>query len=234
MERTLSNEDVVNDGVVNYYETSSLALGFTEFNTEPREIMRRFPAQRIVELEQIHSDIIFFSGDIVPESEGDGIVTTTPGHLAIIKTADCGPLFFWNDEQTVGGVIHVGWRGLWKGIEIRLLHILNQHGFSPSSLSFLLGPAIEKSCYEVGPELPEHFAGKHYQREIFSPLEREGEPKFLMDVPLGIIRSLEYNGVSPEKIAISGLCTMCETERFPSYRRAKGTGQRIYNFFLLK
>ncbi len=146
----------------------------------------------------------------------------------MIQTADCLPLFFFDRDQSRGGVIHVGWRGLQQGIETKLISLL---GRDRGKYDFYLGPAIERKCYEVGEELPVLFRGKTYADRIFTAL---GGGKYSMDLKYGLILSLDEAGIRPERIHDSGLCTYCSNGRFPSYRRDGKTGMRIFNFIMLK
>lgn len=229
----------VNGRFVNYFETETFLVGFTEWDFGMDNLASHFKPRRLVELEQIHSNIIHDAGDIQPGTEGDGLITETPGLMMVIETADCTPLFFWHPDGSIGGVIHIGWRGLFQGIEKKLVELLIGKNINLSHLQFFLGPAVEQDCYEVGPELFDQFSVKSYGNKIFSPSPRENDPrenemKYFMDVKKGIALSLRESGIPSGHIADVGLCTYCEAGRFPSYRRQKGTGQRIDNFLQLK
>lgn len=230
-----------NGNFINIYETPQIILGFTEIHFSFTDLSSLFGPCKLIELEQVHSDIIHISSQIKPDSEGDGIILDQKDTMAVIKTADCTPLFFWHQGSTdcaIGGVIHIGWRGLLKGIEKKLLQLLaeNFEDIDIRQLNVFLGPSIEKNCYEVGPELYEMFSPKTYRNDIFSPLDTKGpgKNKFLLDVKKGIRLSLEESGIAGQQIWESTLCTFCEKDRFPSYRRCPVPGQRIYNFLLLK
>ncbi|MCP5101920.1 MAG: polyphenol oxidase family protein [bacterium] len=232
----------VNNHFFNYYENEAIIFGFTEwgFILEDLPTALGTKCRRLVELEQVHSDIIRFSSEIEPGvegMEGDGIILDERGTIAVIKTADCTPLFFWDTGHSIGGVIHIGWQGLLKGIEKKLTELLIKKGHGLENFHFYMGPAIEKTCYEVGPDLFEKFATKTYRDTIFSPVPLhppQRENKYWMDVREGIGLSLQETGTAKDRITKSGLCTFCEAERFPSYRREKGTGTRIFNFLLMK
>ncbi len=254
----------VKDSFVNYYENRHMVMGFTEHQFQLEDLALLFTYKRLVELKQIHSAIVHNAGEIAPgteategkETEGDGLIIDEPGIMAVIKTADCTPLFLWDDTYNFAGVIHIGWQGLFKGMEKRTLEKVTQNTLSKpqpgslANLSFYMGPAIEQKCYEVGPDLYEKFAGKAYRENIFtnSPYVKG---KYVMDVKKGISLSLQEMGIAEERIMDSGLCTFCpeaaasvtsdvvnpvrekKTARFPSYRREKGD-TRIYNFVMLK
>jgi YfiH family protein len=235
--------NVLDGHFVNVHETPGMILGFTEHGFSLQALSRAIDinADRMLRLKQVHSDTVRFSSHlkVCEETEGDGIILDEKGLMAIVRTADCTPLFFWHPDYTVAGVLHIGWRGLWKGIEKKLAAVLKEK--MPADqfqrMNFYLGPSIEASCYEVGPDLWEKFADKPFRGDIFykSPGKSDNKnERMVMDVKKGIRLSLMETGVPDGQIYSSPLCTYCETSRFPSYRRSPGSGQRIYNFLLLK
>lgn len=233
-----------NKSVINVYENQRMILGFTEigFPGEDLAQMFHFDPAGIIELKQVHSDTVWFSSQVKPGAErekisGDGIILDQRERMAVIKTADCTPLFFWNNRYFPAGVIHIGWRGLLKGIEKKWLKLLAEK--SPQldlrHLYVYLGPSIEARCYDVGPDLWEKFSHKTYRGDIFYKSNRtHKKPGLVMDVKKGIRLSLVESGIPADHIFASPLCTFCETGRFPSYRRHPGSGERIYNFIILK
>ena len=213
---------------LNVFENERLLFGYTEIGFTATALQRFLAGKPLLFLKQVHSDIILNQADWLPTAAGDGLILQRPGAAAVIQTADCLPLFFFNDEQSRGGVIHVGWRGLHQGIEAKLISLL---GNDATKYDFYLGPAIERKCYEVGEELTVLFRGKTYAERIFSAL---GGGKYSMDLKYGLILSLGAAGILPERIRDSGICTYCSNGRFPSYRRDGKTGRRIFNFIMLK
>jgi polyphenol oxidase len=226
----------INGCFVNIYETPYLIFGFTEIHFSPEDLSCVYPDFPHIVLEQVHSDIILFSSEIDPAhvTEGDGIILDQVNKMAIIETADCTPLFFWfpGSEAAIGGVIHIGWKGLCLGIEKRLIRFMQEKfpGIDLPQMHVFLGPSIEAKCYEVGNDLYEAFASKSYRDDIFFKIEKS---RLVMDVKKGIRLSLMECGIPGEHIMESSLCTFCEPARLPSYRRAKGTGLRIHNFLCL-
>ncbi len=225
---------------VNVCRLPNVIFGYTELNFSMADLEEFFHPRRLTAITQIHSDIIHSLGEenIPFETEGDGLIVRKPQDMAVIETADCTPLFFWHNspEVSVGGVIHIGWKGLQLGIEKRLIDYLNRNYSSLilSQLHFFLGPSIEASCYEVGPDLYQQFDRMSYRDEIFKEMKNNPDKtKLEMDVKKGIRLSLIESGIASQNISATNLCTFCEKERFPSYRRAKGTGQRIHNFLML-
>ncbi|MCX6557503.1 MAG: polyphenol oxidase family protein, partial [Candidatus Aminicenantes bacterium] len=220
------------------HEDARIIFGFTHSHFTAAALQRFFKSLPLVFLKQVHSGRIIQvsgrqspKGTVVydqPPSEADGILLTTPGMVAVIQTADCVPLFFYADDFSIGGVIHVGWRGLCQGIEKNLLAMLPG---STGRYSFFLGPAIEKNCYTVGEDLRLLFVAKTYVNDIFYPKDNG---KYSMDLKEGLRLSLVDSGISAKKIQDCAICTYCAGDRFPSFRRDGKTGKRIFNFLALK
>ncbi len=210
------------------HEDERRVFGYTETGFPASGLKRLFPSHQLLFLKQVHSERIVMPAEWRPGIEADGLLLDRPGVVAVIQTADCLPLFFFDDKGRRGGVIHVGWRGLLQGIEQNLAMLL---GREIGSCSFFLGPSIEKKCYEVGEELRDLFAKKAYANEIFC-YKRPG--KYSLDLKVGLKSSLSVLGVAPERIQDCGLCTYCSGGRFPSYRRDGKTGGRIFNFVALR
>ena len=216
---------------INIYENSKIILGYTEKTLSLADLKDFFVGFEITTLKQIHSNIILFAGDIKDGTEGDGIILDQRKKIAVIKTADCVPMIFWNKKYSCAGIIHAGWRGLLKGIEKRLLSILEKESFVTEELMFFFGPSIEKKCYEVGQELYDLFSDKSYREEVFSPKKN---CSYLMDIKKGLTLSLIESGVPEKNIFDSNICTFCESQNLPSNRRSSNTRERIYNFIALK
>ena len=220
-------------GTSRYYrfQERHLTLGYTACGFDKSLFPSIFPDTKTLELKQVHSDIILQASQINGEMAGDGIILDKADTVAIIRTADCTPLFFFSDEANppVAGILHIGWRGLQAGIEKRLL---DQIDCERSSLQFILGHSIEGACYEVGEDLVKQFSKKQYIKKDPDLVFHRSGDRITMDVKQGIILSLTEEGILKEQIENVPICTRCHPD-LPSYRQDK-TSERIYNFMVLK
>lgn len=209
------------------YEENDLSFGYTTKDFSDKDLKLYFPSLPLLFLKQVHANRIVSDAEWRAGSAGDGLLLERHDTVAVIQTADCLPLFFFDDSRRCGGILHVGWRGLQQGIEEKLVARMDK---KLGEFSFYLGPAIEGSCYEVGEELLDLFAKKTYFDRIFSPA---GPGKYHLDIPSGLTLSLASAGVAAERIGNCDLCTYCRESMFPSFRRDGASGRRIFNFLQL-
>lgn len=79
-------------------------------------------------------------------AEADAAVTSTPGAVLAVHTADCAPLVVAGPG--VVGVAHAGWRGLVAGVIPAMTAALRRR--TDGELHALLGPCIGPDGYEFG------------------------------------------------------------------------------------
>lgn len=155
----------------------------------------------VVTLRQIHSARVI---DIDRENhtQGDGLVSS---RLPIgVRTADCYPVVYWDPTGRRYAVLHVGWRGLYRGI----LEV-GARLFS-GEIHAAIGPGICGRCYVVGESFIDWGREGLYRRDAGLYFHLEG----------AIIQRLTAIGVSIHYS--SPACTL-EDPLLPSYRR---TGER--------
>jgi polyphenol oxidase len=205
----------------------------------------------IVTLRQVHSDLIHCVSSL-PEHPltGDGLLTTVPGLLLTIQTADCLPVILVDTKRRAVGVFHAGWRGTVKRIvEKGVGEMRRWFGTLPRDLKAAIGPGIHNCCYAVGPEVVEKFESQFaYASELFHEVKesdpiREKYPllfltarapghselprKILLDLAEANRRQLISSGVPAGNIEASELCSSCRTDLLFSYRAEKGVTGRM-------
>lgn len=182
---------------------------------------------RFFTVRQVHEDRVILVTDPAAgeEADADALLTEKRGITLLIRTADCVPVFFFDPVRPAVGLVHAGWQGARKGIVRKMAEAFKQHFNSqPSKLRAALGPAIQKSCYEVGPEFFDYFPGF---------VEKTKEQNFF-DLPAFVKQELIDAGISESFITDSGLCTACSTDRFFSARREGQSTGRFLSAIMLK
>jgi hypothetical protein len=153
----------------------------------------------------------------------DASVTTRPGRVLAVMVADCLPVALADAQGTVLGVAHAGWRGLAGGVLENTLKAMRAKAPRAGGWRAWIGPGIGPTAFEVGEDVLRAFAADGPEaRALFAP--RPGVPgKWLADLPALARLRLLRAGV--EEPAVSGLCTVSDTQRFFSYRRDGETGR---------
>ena len=148
----------------------------------------------------------------------DAAVTSTPGKVAVVLTADCMPLFLADRAGTRVAVAHAGWRGLAAGVVEQALAALK----SPArDVVAWMGPAIGPAAFEVGGEVKDAFErADPAASQAFVP---HAPGKFLADLYALARQRLVRAGVA--EVHGGGYCTFTETGRFFSYRRVQRSGR---------
>lgn len=151
----------------------------------------------------------------------DALVTHTPGQLIAVKTADCVPLLVVDFAHRAVAAVHAGWRGTVGKILPKALDLMReQYGTDPSDLEVALGPCISACCFEVGPEVAQQF------QELF-PERNDLDRKTNVDLIEANRRLAQSAGISAERIYASDECTMCQPDRYFSYRREAEKAGRL-------
>lgn len=177
---------------------------------------------RIGWLDQVHGTEVV---ELTPDNAGlvtkaDASFTRHPGIACAILTADCLPVLLADNEGTVVGAAHAGWRGLCGGV---IENLVSAMAVAPDRLQAWLGPAIGPDSFEVGPEVRDAFL-KH-NPESASAFKTDGARPghFMADIYRLAVLRLDRLGVS--SVTGGGLCTVQDPGRFFSYRRDGQTGR---------
>ncbi|OGF66602.1 hypothetical protein A2757_00910 [Candidatus Giovannonibacteria bacterium RIFCSPHIGHO2_01_FULL_48_47] len=174
------------------------------------------PYEKVVSADLIHGinvSVVDYNngGIVIPKT--DGLLTKFPNLFLAITVADCFPIYFFDPEIRIIGLVHAGWRGVTKNITSKALEILSKLGATASNLLIGIGPGIQVCHFEVKEDALKEF-GRH--DEI---IERDG--KTFVDLSAIIQKQIAAFGVPKEKVENSGECTYCLKDRYFSYRRDK-------------
>ena len=176
------------------------------------------PTDKILRLHQIHSDKLVSVLDDAsaqtqaaqtPLTQADGWILIPRGWGAAVLTADCVPLFLWDENAHLTAIVHAGWRGVAQLLHQKTAQELKALG-ARGKISAYLGPHIQKCCFEVQQDAACQFDPQcviHQNGKMFVDLTRE------------IIRQLALEGVAPQDVYAPDWCTCGNKEQFFSYRR---------------
>lgn len=185
-----------------------------------------FDAARLVTCRQVHGArclrVDGQGSDLLRDEPADAMVTCEPGRTLGIRTADCVPIVFADDEGRVGAA-HAGWRGTVAEVAAATVAALEELGARRERIRAALGPSIGPCCFEVGEEVADAFARLVPEAVLSAPGRKPH-----VDLRLANRVLLVRAGLRPEHTDATPPCTMCDGERFFSYRRdGAGIGQML-------
>lgn len=183
----------------------------------------RLPEESVVAARQVHGDAIrVIQGPLSqqgPYSEGhDALITDQPGLALAIATADCVPILIVDGVQRVIAAAHAGWRGSLMGIAARAVKALSERfGSRTRDLWVGLGPSAGGCCYEVDGVVLDPLKEKFPDWQ--SVVRERQNGRALLDLRELNRLQLTEAGVPPNQIYRTDACTICQADRFHSYRR---------------
>lgn len=156
-------------------------------------------------------------------AEADAAVTTDPGAVLAVLTADCAPVML-SSAEGVRGVAHAGWRGLEAGVIGAAVAAMRDLG--ATDVTAVVGPCIHPCCYA--------FSATDLDRvalavgDVVRSQTRDGQPA--LDLPAAVRASLVSAGAALPAGGDPAACTSCTTDgdgrpRWFSHR-ARGDDQR--------
>ena len=202
----------------------SVIAGFTKTVLEGRQVEKDLKSAlssdagadiKVAFMRQLHSGIIHVINK-EGSYDGDALFTGEKGVALVVKTADCLPLFLYDEKNGSVGVLHMGWRSAKEGI-------LDNIGIDLPSAKVLAGVAMRQCCFEVTDEF--------LSFKNLAPFVKKRGEKLYFD-PVGFSRSiLAARGMKEAHFRDLNMCTMCHDLNFFSFRRDK-TKKRMLSFII--
>lgn len=181
---------------------------------------------------QVHGARVVDASAWLPDAppEADAILSTSAQSSVGIVTADCVPILAAAADGGHVVAIHAGWRGLASGVIEAGLAKLAERARSSQWVA-AVGPAARGCCYEVDEPVCRGLA-RRYSCWLEEPILMPGRPgHFLLDLPSLAVRILENQGGGSARIGLTQCqCTICDPERFESYRRDGAASGRLRHF----
>lgn len=172
---------------------------------------KQFGVTSFIRPKQVHGDHI---GIDPMQDEGfnaDAVILTRKGRGLVMNFADCTPIILFDPVLNIAAGVHAGWRGTAAKIAQKAARKMIELGCEPKNIRAAIGPCISKCCFEVTGEVVDALAP-------YCVYEEKGK-KFMVDLKETNRRQLEDIGVV--QIDILPNCTVCENEKFFSYRLTK-------------
>jgi polyphenol oxidase len=188
-------------------ERAALALGVT--------------ASRLYYLSQVHGvAAVTLTGDERPEAvverRGDITLSNVAGVACGVRSADCGTLLIGDRVTGAVSAIHSGWRGTVAKAALAGVSALRALSGRKVDLVAAVGPLIETCCFEVGDDVALELSGCSALGAAAVDRSRE---RAHVDLRAILEAQLVEAGLDPAAVEQVRGCTVCDRERFFSFRR---------------
>ncbi len=147
------------------------------------------------------------------EAGADGILVGTSGVGALLNFADCVPVIIAAPDKSFA-VVHAGWRGVYASIAPLAVRRFVGRGMEAADLNVYIGAYIHAECFEVSDEVHRQFREKFGEGCVYDDRH--------IDLGWALKRDLSNVGIVGERIADMDVCTVCDQERFFSFRGTDG------------
>lgn len=180
-------------------------------------IKHNFNASKLCYMNQTHSNKVEVVNDIDTLYNSDAIVTNKKDTPLMVMVADCIPLLFFDTTNNIIAATHAGREGTFKNISQNTIKtMLNQFHCKPKNIEVIMGPSIQKCCYEVSQDM----ANKAI--DIFG---KEFVDKRNLNLQAINKKQLIDLGLQEKNITQSTVCTKCSDQAYFSYRKDPSCGR---------
>lgn len=164
---------------------------------------------------------------------GDAFVTTEPGLVCAVRTADCVPILLYDPVRGVVGAIHAGWRGLAADV-IAATIATCEHTFRVPAgrLQAAIGPAIAADNFEIDAPVLKALRRAGFETTAAQRPSRPGH--WWLDLSCLAQQALLRAGLEGSRIAMSHRTTSGYPGEFHSYRREPHSVGRQHSFIVLQ
>lgn len=176
-----------------------------------------FDINNLKYMDQIHSNDVEVVVDNKDLYKCDGLITNKKDIVLMVMVADCIPILFFDKVKGVIGVVHAGRNGTFLDISSNTIKKMKSEYFCEvKDIEVLLGPSIQKCCYEVSQEMAD-IVNKNFGKEFSNGryMDLQGINK----------KQLISNGIKEKNIKISTICTKCSGKNYFSYRLDNSCGR---------
>ena len=203
----------------------------------------------IVQANQNHTDVVKIVEEKVNRNEPDfnlteediedGLITNKKNLMLATTNADCILLLFFDPVKCVIANVHSGWKGTLQRIAVKTIQkMVKQFGSNPQDIICCICPSIRKCHFEVDKDVKDMFEKEFcdLQNGKFIDIEENKEKriqvndfieekientKWNIDTVLINQVLLQQEGLKPENIIDSGICSVCNSDIIHSYRIEK-------------
>ena len=161
------------------------------------------------------------------------MITSLNNIVLGILTADCAPIFIYDDDNRFVCNLHSGWKGAFKNISKNAVNLFDKYNVKRDNLNAIIGPCLGVRNYEVDKDFERKFIKKDYKYSKF--FRKKNNIKSFFNLRALINYQLKELGI--KKVYNINRDTYSNKNLFFSHRRSihkgKKTTGRLINLISL-
>lgn len=157
-------------------------------------------------------------------SKTDGLITNQPNLMLSSTNADCILLLFFDPVKKVIANSHSGWKGTLQRIAVKTVRKMKEEfNCNPEDILCCICPSIRQCHFEVEKDVKDKFEKEFQELEEIQEIIQETLPNQKWHIDTIKINQilLQKEGLKPENIIDSQICSVCHSKVIHSYRAEK-------------
>jgi len=188
-------------------------------NIEQAQKKLKLEKKKIKIINQIHSNEVIIINDknFLKKFKADGMITQDKNISIAVLTADCCPIFLFDEDASFISCLHAGWKGCYVNIIENALKKIKYIQPETKKINAIIGPCLNKINFEVSKDIKEKFIKEELMYNNFF-VDYEHNNKCLFDMR-GLIKFQLFKNdiINVENIELD---TYSNEELFFSHRRS--------------
>ena len=134
----------------------------------------------IEEHDTIIEEIIITKRNLHINLKADGMITSLNDIVLGVLTADCAPIFIYDNNKKIVCCLHSGWRGTLDNISNNAVLLIDKYNIKRNNLNAIIGPCLGTNNYEVDEKFRKKFVSKNSNYLKF--FRKKNSSKFLFNL----------------------------------------------------
>lgn len=191
--------------------------------------------KKLILIKQTHSSkvIRINNANLNKNLEADGMITSLKNVVLGVLTADCAPIFIYDDSNKFVCSLHSGWKGSLNNISQNAVKLFDKYNIKRNNLTAIIGPCLGVNYYEVDKDFEINFISKNTKYSKFFRNKNSVKSYFNLR---GLI-NFQLKELGLKKIHNINMDTYSNDSLFFSHRRAthkgEGSSGRLINLISL-
>lgn len=206
------------------YKNRSIALKNLQLDKKKLILIKQTHSAKVIKINK---------ADLNKNIEGDGMITSLNNIVLGILTADCAPVFIYDDNGKFVCGLHSGWKGALSNISKNAIKQFDKYNIKRNTLVAIVGPCLASNNYEVDKTFEKKFIKKNNKYSKF--FRNKNNTKSFFNLR-GII-NYQLKELKIKKIYNTNIDTYSNNDLFFSHRRSihrgKKTTGRLINLISL-